>query len=162
MAGAFSGLMDFMKGTVKNEPQLTFLKPNQGKTSSKENEALALAPAALPLEDQDTKPQASKQMDENMGLEDWEKQAYQKLQARKAGAMKRPAAAKSIGNKVAEAKPAPKKKASSVAETTGLKLGCLACRGCKNGCKQCRRANYSGQRFTRAEWVGHAKKHGLK
>ena len=86
-------------------------------------------------------------------LEDFENQAFEKLQKKKPKQpiMKKPAAAK---------KNPPASKVTTA--TAKLKLGCLRCRGAANGCDQCRDPSFAGLRLNRSEWIQHAKKHGLK
>ena len=86
-------------------------------------------------------------------LEDFEKEAFQAVQAKKSAkkVLKRPAAQES-SQAAAGPEPAGKK----------LKLGCKKCRGTPKGCPQCRNPNYAGQRLSREEWRALAEKHGLK
>ena len=96
-------------------------------------------------------------------LMEFEEEAYRQLQNKKAGVLRKPAAAKAAASKTpaggktkkGNVKPATSKKST-------LKLGCLKCRGALLGCVQCRNPAYSGCRLTRAEWVALARERGLK
>ena len=90
-------------------------------------------------------------------LEEYEAEAFQKLQNKPV--KKRPSAAPST---TAGSKKKKEEAAAPAGGGTSLKLGCKSCRGGINGCAQCRKPTYKGMRLNRAEWKEYAKEHGLK
>ena len=73
------------------------------------------------------------------------------------------AASKQLMKRPASCKAYPKhKKAKEDDKENAVGKGCLRCRGNKNGCDTCKKSGFNGLKLTRAEWVQHAKVHGLK
>ena len=132
-------------------------------TSPAQSVALPLADKVEPTEPS-LQGQSENQNDvKSKSLEDYEKEAFDKLAAKRNGKMKRPAA--SCPAVKASTKAVAKPKTSAVpkgkAQQT-LKLGCKKCRGAVGGCHQCRNGNYKGLRLNREEWKALASKTGLK
>ena len=153
------------------EPAIEFLKDKQMPVQNGCSGALQPPPSVLPLpapvcveaEDRVPSPAGSgpgpaplrveePEANGRKRLEAFEEDAFQKLQAKKARGMKRPAASHEKSLAAPQTPGAP--------QATGLKLGCKKCRGTAKGCDQCRNPSYKGQRMNRAEWKAFAAERG--
>ena len=149
---------------------LTHSKSSLSFHSSSQDEPSALQMATIPQPDKaDDTHQAKRENDNDVppqaqSLEDYEKEAFQRLQGKQNGgkAFKRPACSK-VPNSLpkakscpkAKAKPGPKAKAKGCLKACDKKQskpagncwGCIRCRGNTSGCSTCKKQGFQGLRL---------------
>ena len=95
-------------------------------------------------------------------LEDYELDAYKKLESKKGCKLLKRPASKSQPAKKAKAKPTcAKKQSASSGWPEKVVYGCIRCRGSCNGCDTCRKPRFRGLKLPgRAAWVQWARENG--